>query len=391
MQALEETDPHQIGEFVLLGRLGTGGMGRVFQGRSPGGRLVAVKVVHDSLAHDPQFRRRFAQEVAAMRRVGGFWTATVVDADPHAPVPWLATEYVAGPSLEQAVRDHGPLTVTDAHGLAAGLAEALTAIHVTGLVHRDLKPSNILLTADGPRVIDFGIARALDDTALTGTGYVVGSAGFLPPELAMGGAVSPAGDIFCFGLILVYATTGTHAYGTGLPLEVLYRVVHEAPDLSGVPGSLRPLLLRCLAKDPAGRPTARELLAELNTPERPATSRHSRLPPPLTRLVQHQVPAADAATAPLRPAGRPAPQAGPGTGAGPLPPETLQEPLRGWRRLRGRTTETGFPQRPQAHADRADAGTPRWRFPTNFVVPELATAEGTVYARTRDAIIAIWA
>lgn len=182
MQALEKADPRQIGEFVLLGRLGAGGMGRVFQGRSPGGRLVAVKVVHDSLAHDPQFRRRFAQEVAAMRRVGGFWTATVVDADPHAPVPWLATEYVVGPSLEQAVRDHGPLTATDAHGLAAGLAEALTAIHVTGLIHRDLKPSNILLTADGPRVIDFGIARALDDTALTGTGHVVGSAGFLPPN-----------------------------------------------------------------------------------------------------------------------------------------------------------------------------------------------------------------
>ncbi|WP_320773743.1 protein kinase domain-containing protein [Streptomyces sp. CRN 30] len=284
LHTLKAGDPPQVGPFVLLGRLGAGGMGRVFLGRSPGGRLVAIKVVSGELADDDRFRQRFAQEITAMRRVGGFWTAAVVDADPLAPVPWLATEYVPGPSLAQAVHAYGPLPEHSALMLARGLAEALAAVHTAGLVHRDLKPSNVLLTADGPRVIDFGIARAVEETALTGTGQVVGTPGFASPEQAKSEPVGPPSDIFCLGLVVVYAVTGANPFGTGGSLELLYRVVHEDPDLTDVPAPLYPLVWHCLARRPEARPTPAQLLAGLRRPT--ADEAAGWLPPPVTRLIR---------------------------------------------------------------------------------------------------------
>ena len=196
MQELQERDPRRIGSYRLAGRLGAGGMGRVYVGRSAAGRLVAVKVIREELAADPEFLARFAREVAAARSVSGMFTAPVVDADTAGPEPWLATAYVAGPSLAQAVRDHGPLPAATARALAAGLAEGLAAIHAAGLVHRDLKPSNVLLAEDGPRVIDFGISQASEGTSLTHTGLVIGSPGYMSPEQATGDAVGPPSDVF---------------------------------------------------------------------------------------------------------------------------------------------------------------------------------------------------
>lgn len=263
LRVLEAGDPSQVGPYRLLGLLGSGGMGRVFLGRSPGGRLVAVKVVRAELAESPDFRARFAREVAAARRVSGVFTAPVVDADPGAPLPWLATGYVAGPSLAQAVADDGPLPVASVLALAAGLAEGLSVIHAAGVIHRDLKPSNVLLADDGPRVIDFGISAAADATLLTGTGLVVGSPGFMSPEQAEGGAVGPASDVFSLGAVLAFAATGEGPFGTGASAALLYRVVHSPPRLDRLPGEVRPLVERCVVKDPTGRPTAAGFLAEL--------------------------------------------------------------------------------------------------------------------------------
>lgn len=263
MTALLPGDPERIGEYTTLGRLGNGAMGRVFLARSPGGRRVAVKVIRAELADDDGFRERFSREVAAMRAVGGFWTAAVVDADPDAPVPWLATEYVSGPTLQAAVAADGPLSVPRARALAAGLAEALRAVHETGLIHRDLKPANVLLTEDGPRVIDFGIARTLDGTGLTATGMVVGTPSFLSPEQIEGRAVTTASDLFALGSVLVFATTGDGPFGSGTLPALVYRVVHGEPNLAGVPDELRPLVARCLDRDPAARPTPTDVLTEL--------------------------------------------------------------------------------------------------------------------------------
>src|SRR5215470_7724915 len=205
LEELRADDPPQIGPYQLLARLGAGGMGQVFLGRSPGGRLVAVKVIRAELAGDPGFRARFAREVASARMVSGVFTAPVVDADPSAPLPWLVTGYVNGLSLAEAVAGHGALPVASVLALAAGLAEGLGAVHAAGVVHRDLKPSNVLLAADGPRVIDFGISRAVDATHLTSAGMVVGSPGFMSPEQAEGNPVGPASDVFSLGAVLVFA------------------------------------------------------------------------------------------------------------------------------------------------------------------------------------------
>jgi len=247
----------------MLGRLGAGGMGQVFLGRSPGGRLVAVKVIRAELAGDPGFRARFAREVAAARKVSGVFTAAVVDADPAAPLPWLVTGFVTGLSLAEAVGEHGALPVASVLALAAGLAEGLGAVHAAGVVHRDLKPSNVLLAADGPRVIDFGISRAVDATQLTRTGMVIGSPAFMSPEQVEGGAVGPASDVFSLGAVLVFAATGEGPFGPGAPTALMYRVVHGTPRLDRLPGPVRPLAERCLAKDPGQRPTAAQFLAEL--------------------------------------------------------------------------------------------------------------------------------
>jgi eukaryotic-like serine/threonine-protein kinase len=263
VRQLQPGDPQTIGPYRLVGRLGQGGMGQVFLGVSPGGRPVAVKAIRAELAGDPEFRMRFGREVAAARRVSGVFTAMVVDADTEGPVAWLATAYVPGPSLTEAVEGHGPLPEASLVALAGGLAESLKAIHAAGVVHRDLKPSNVLLAEDGPRVIDFGISRAAESTALTQAGLVVGSPGFMSPEQAMGGDVGPPSDIFNLGAVLTFAATGQGPFGTGTTAALLYRVVHGTPSLDQVPATVRPLIERCLAKDPAQRPTADGLLAEV--------------------------------------------------------------------------------------------------------------------------------
>jgi serine/threonine protein kinase len=265
MQPLGVDEPTVVGPYRLLGRLGSGGMGRVYLGRSAGGRTVAVKIVHPHFALDEEFRARFRREVEAARRVGGAWTAPVLDADPEASVPWVATGYAAGPSLAAAVADAGgPLPAHSVRVLGAGLAEALTAVHALGLVHRDVKPSNVLLTLDGPLLIDFGIARATDGTAsLTSTGVSVGSPGYMSPEQILGKGVTGAADVFSLGAVLVYAATGESPFPGDSSAALLYKVVHEEPRLGSLEGELRELVAACLAKDPAGRPTPGEVAARL--------------------------------------------------------------------------------------------------------------------------------
>lgn len=267
MQTLRAGDPARIGDYTVTGRLGHGAMGTVFLARSAGGRHLAVKVARPELAEDPRFRERFRHEVAMARAVGGFWTAAVVDADPEAPRPWLATEYVPGPTLHDAVAADGPLPEASVRRLAAGLAEALLAIHATGLVHRDLKPSNVLLGTDGPRVIDFGIAKALESTSMTGltaTGMLIGTPGYLSPEQIAGGAVTAASDVFALGSVLVYAATGAGPFGSGDAAALMYRGVNTDPALDAVPPSLRPLVAHCLSRDPLTRPTPADLLTTLS-------------------------------------------------------------------------------------------------------------------------------
>ncbi|MFB8272618.1 MULTISPECIES: serine/threonine-protein kinase [unclassified Streptomyces] len=263
MQPLEAGEPTTIGPYRLLGRLGSGGMGRVYLGRSAGGRTVAVKVVHPHFALDEEFRARFRREVDAARRVGGAWTAPVLDADPRASVPWVATGYVAGPSLAQAVKERA-LPDHSVRVLGAGLAEALSAVHGLGLVHRDVKPSNVLLTVDGPRLIDFGIARATDGTAsLTSTGVSIGSPGYMAPEQILGKGVTGAADVFSLGAVLIYAVTGTSPFPGDSSAALLYKVVHEEPELGLARGELRDVAAACLAKDPAARPTPDEVASAL--------------------------------------------------------------------------------------------------------------------------------
>lgn len=249
-----------MGGYRLVARLGSGGMGRVYLSHTPGGRAVAVKVIRAELAESTEFRLRFRAEVAAASRVHGIYTAAVVDSDTEGPVPWCATVYVPGPSLSDAVRDHGPLPVDTVLRLIAGVAEALQAVHREGIVHRDLKPSNVLLAADGPRVIDFGVARAADATSLTQSGTALGTVAYMAPEQVLGAEAAPAADVFALGQTAVFAATGGAAFGDGDPHAVLYRVVHTEPDLGRVPGEIRELVARCLRKPPAERPTVEEVI-----------------------------------------------------------------------------------------------------------------------------------
>ncbi|MEU2734023.1 serine/threonine-protein kinase [Streptomyces sp. NPDC007095] len=332
MQPLGVDEPTVVGPYRLLGRLGAGGMGRVYLGRSAGGRTVAVKIVHPHFALDEEFRARFRREVEAARRVGGAWTAPVLDADPEASVPWVATGYAAGPSLAAAVADAGgPLPAHSVRVLGAGLAEALTAVHALGLVHRDVKPSNVLLTLDGPLLIDFGIARATDGTAsLTSTGVSVGSPGYMSPEQILGKGVTGAADVFSLGAVLVYAATGESPFPGDSSAALLYKVVHEEPRLGSLEGELRELVAACLAKDPAGRPTPGEVAGRLAPEGAARLVTAGWLPGPLVEQVSRsavQLLNLEAAeVTPSGPVGFSSPSVGTDSGAGVPPPDGVFGP-----------------------------------------------------------------
>ncbi|MFD5412326.1 serine/threonine-protein kinase [Streptomyces nojiriensis] len=264
LTALSADDPHEIGGYRLQARLGSGGMGVVYLAYTPGGRPIALKAVRREFAADPEFRERFAQEVASARRIHGLFTAQVVDSGEDDHTPWLATAYVPGPSLHQVVQRHGPLPVRTVLLLVAGIAEALQEIHRVGVVHRDLKPANVLIAGDGPRVIDFGIARAADAAALTGVGLRIGTAAFMAPEQALGHPVTAATDVFALGALAGFVAGGVPPFGNGPESGALYRVVHEHPDLGRIPRELHDLLSWCLAKSPQDRPTTADLIAAVH-------------------------------------------------------------------------------------------------------------------------------
>ncbi|MDX3132336.1 protein kinase [Streptomyces europaeiscabiei] len=270
LSGLRAGDPKQIGELTLVGRLGAGGMGVVYLAQGSDGRLVALKRLREELASDSEFRARFRREAATLLRVQGTCTARVLAVEAEASSPFVVMEYVQGPTLAEHVGEHGPLRGDMAHVFAVGLAEAVEAIHRVGIVHRDLKPGNVLLSEQGPKVIDFGIAQAADATALTRTGVAVGTVGYMAPEQVRGQAGPPA-DVFAWALTVAYATTGRPPFGTGPAEAVVYRVLHEEPDLDGVPSRLKTLLISALARSPERRPAPGHLLSELTGGEDPGT------------------------------------------------------------------------------------------------------------------------
>ena len=307
---LLQTDPSQVGRYRLIARLGAGGMGVVYLGVDSDGQQFAVKVLRPELADNPEFRVRFGREVTMLTRVQGVCTVRVIEADTQAPKPYLVTEYADGPSLSEYIDARGPLDAGMLYGLATGLAEALAAIHAAGIVHRDLKPSNVVLTAGGPKVIDFGIAQALDTTSLTKTGITVGSAGFMAPEQVMGKA-GTAADIFTWAVTVAYAASGQSPFGTGASDAILYRIMHAAPDITAVPPGLHPLVEAAVAKDPQARPTAQQLLSQLtHTAARPAAGYDN---PTQTILAQTWHPSV------TRPAGPPSGPTVPPPGVAPPP------------------------------------------------------------------------
>ncbi|EIV95195.1 serine/threonine-protein kinase, partial [Frankia sp. QA3] len=259
---LNPHEPRSIGPYALISRLGVGGMGTVYLARNTAGRRVAVKVIRPDLAADEEFRRRFRAEVEAARRVAPFCTAEVLDADPNAPAPYLVTEFIDGVRLDEQV-DSGPLASSTLTGLAVGVATALTAIHSAGLVHRDLKPSNVMLSLSGPRVIDFGIAQALEGAKAKPTAWGFGSAGWMAPEQVHGRPIGPEADVFAWGILIAYAGTGRHPFGDGSDIDLGMRIVGAAPDLRGLREPLVGLVSAALAKHPDDRPSARELLLRL--------------------------------------------------------------------------------------------------------------------------------
>ncbi|KRD14928.1 MULTISPECIES: serine/threonine-protein kinase [unclassified Streptomyces] len=296
MMRLRREDPRVVGSFRLHRRLGAGGMGVVYLGSDKKGQRVALKVIRPDLAEDQEFRSRFAREVSAARRIRGGCTARLVAADLDADRPWFATQYVPGPSLHDKVNDEGPLGAAELAAIGAALSEGLVAVHEAGVVHRDLKPSNILLSPKGPRIIDFGIAWATGASTLTHVGTAVGSPGFLAPEQVRGALVTPATDVFSLGATLAYASTADSPFGQGSSEVMLYRVVHEEPQLHGVPDALAPLVRACLAKDPEERPSTLELslrLKEIATREaqgladaRPPAPRAAEADRPTGRLAE---------------------------------------------------------------------------------------------------------
>ncbi|MBR7833894.1 serine/threonine protein kinase [Actinospica durhamensis] len=323
---LEPGAPTEVGRYQLYARLGAGGMGQVFLSFLPGGRPVALKVVRAEFSADPEFRRRFAQEARAAQQVNGIHIAQLLDADPTAATPWLATAYIPGPSLLEAVRLHGPLPVASVRLLVAGIAQALDAIHAAGLIHRDLKPANVILAADGPRVIDFGIARAADATTASLTGKRVGSPQYMAPEQIRGMPATPALDVFALGALAYFAATGRAAFGEGEDLAVIFRIVQEAPDLTGAPPELAQLIGACLAKDPAARPDTAAILRATQVTAAEATNAGATgagwLPPVLAQTIVARTNAIAALAAPPPPVPQPTvpmPPGGFATGTRQLP------------------------------------------------------------------------
>ncbi|WP_243789094.1 serine/threonine-protein kinase [Saccharopolyspora gloriosae] len=347
MQPLLASEPDRVGDYRLLARIGGGAMGAVYLARSRGGRGVAIKVVRPELADDGEFRERFRREVDMARSVGGFWTATVIDADTEAQQPWLATEYVPGPTLHRAVADHGPLPEQTVRTLAAGLAEALGAIHRAGLVHRDLKPGNVLLGPDGPRVIDFGISRAMSSSNLTATGIFLGTPGFFSPEQTVGSDVGPASDVFSLGAVLMFAATGAGPFGNENTAAMLYRVVHNEPDLSSLPDGLRTLIGSCLAKAPGDRPSPAALLDQVGES---SPQNDSWLPAEITAVItehtSHLKQASEAAPPVAAPA---APEA--------QPPPRTQRGGSDWSAAPAAPAKPIIPSRPKPTAQQPGPGT----------------------------------
>ncbi|RMI43125.1 serine/threonine-protein kinase, partial [Streptomyces triticirhizae] len=304
---LGPSDPRQVAGYRLVARLGSGGMGSVYLSFTPGGQPVAVKVVRGEFAEDQAFRRRFEHEVRAARQVQGVYTVPVLDSNTEGAAPWLATAFVPGLSLHEVINQHGPLPAQTVLLLVGGVAEALQSIHAAGIVHRDLKPGNVLLSADGPKVIDFGIARAADVTALTGTDVRVGTPAFMAPEQITGASLTPAADVFALGIVTYYAATGGHPFGEGAAHAMMYRMVQEEPELASAPETLRGLIGACLAKDPAARPTPAQIIEGCRalSPGQTLQRGESWLPPSVA-----------AAVAVRRNASLPAP---PAAGAGPAP------------------------------------------------------------------------
>ncbi|YCK41238.1 glycoside hydrolase family 6 protein [Actinomadura sp. ATCC 39365] len=325
LEALRDADPRQVGRYALLGRLGEGGMGVVYLGEDPGGTRVAVKLIHARMDADPDFRRRFAREVAAARRVARFCTAPVLDADVHADVAYLVTEYVEGPSLDDAVRDSGPLKGSALDGLAAAMAMALRAIHGAGVVHRDLKPSNVLLSQVGPKVIDFGIARLAESEM---SSAIVGTPSYMSPEQVAGSRVGPASDIFSWGCTVAFAAGGRPPFGSGSVPTILLRIVNEAPELRGLSGPLLDLVTASLSKSPAARPTAQDLIDHLSTATPSAAATRPPAGPPDTLPPS---PPEETTAEKRRPNATPPPPTGsPDT----LPPSPSEETTAGKRRTR---------------------------------------------------------
>ncbi|MEU4359916.1 serine/threonine-protein kinase [Streptomyces virginiae] len=365
-QVLEADDPPMVAGYRIAARLGAGGMGKVYLSHTPGGRAIAIKVIRPEFAQDPEFRQRFRREVQSAQRVQGLYTAAVIDSDADGPTPWLATAYVPGPTVSAAVAEHGRLPARTVLMLVAGIAEALQVIHGAGIVHRDLKPSNVLLASDGPRVIDFGIARAADATSLTASGVAIGTPSFMAPEQAAGGEISDATDVFALGQVAAYAALGAPVYGEGPSHGVLYRIVHEDPDLSGLPTELRTLVSRCLVKEPAGRASLTEILnlcgaaagqTQLRRPEDwlPAglAAGISKRPP-----VPNPVPTAPAFD-PTPPTSRPAPTPAPQSATA----SAISRPVVGSPQLAGQYQASPMGHQPQGY------GPPGGYAPTQTVHP----------------------
>lgn len=313
MDPLLPTDPRTIGPFRVDGRIGAGGMGQVYLGTDPHGRRAAIKVAHSELAGDERFRERFRREIRMASTIPGWFTAAVLAADPDAAPPWLATAYVDGPSLQERVRDGGPLPPQEVAALGARLAAGLAIVHATGLVHRDLKPPNVILSAHGPRLIDFGIARGLDAAGLTGTGNLMGTPSFMSPEQATGSRdVGPYSDVFALGALLVFATTGVSPFDASTVAGSIYKIVNTVPDVSALPEPLRGVVRACMVRDPMARPTAAQVRDALGgdrfaapppSVTVPLISRSTPRPPPSEEPAEaptERTPVPDAPRAPRR-------------------------------------------------------------------------------------------